>query len=821
MQKFFALYILLLCWASFAQAQQLSSLPGMNYQAVARDATGKLLSKKTVFLRVNLLSDGPTGTAVYSEIHQVTTSENGLFNLVIGKGENQGSTFQTIPWAEKNIWLELALSESKKEAFSVIGASQLLAVPYAYHAGSAESLHIHENNEKSACSRIAAGMPFWTVNGNDKVSDECHFIGTTVDEDLVFKTNNVERLRILAAGDINMPGNLFIKGNLSVDGDGSFFNLTAKNNLTVQGTGTFADLNVQNDLSVGRDATIGRDLKVQGNGSFSNLNTQNDLNVGDQTTTKTLQVNESATVAGQLNATGRLVVDGGANGSQSKQESYPLLVKGSQQGIAIEVIPATNNNLESGRGNNYVSFWKNGEMTGRIEGMNTGDLDPSGLVGLITKMVSDPPEGITYKFGELVINLLPKVTVDASLDPFGVDVDVTLPNLSLDNPFSSLPNNLLQYIENPTGGPASFIFKNIFEPIACDPQTGLFTQAVGPEAANNFKAQVFSEYTLDILTNSIAVFGSIVQTVASAASVLDPEDIFSNGLDLVIDITNLTLVATYADLGLGVAFESGAGDYAEWLPRVDPNEAMNIGDVVGVNGGKVSKKFSQAERFMVVSASPIVLGNMPTSKEAEKNAEKIAFMGQVPVKARGVVNIGDYLLPSGEGDGLAIAVAPHKMKARDYKRIIGVAWEASDGAAFFKLINTAVGLNQNDTGKLIEEMQMVINQMQKAIQELKPDYQAHLFEVDETTLSTQAATPDFTVAKTHPSQMGTYFQGKTYQTRQEMLQDVKKALVERANINLDKYPLVGYILDHPEQARDMAKYYNQVKETMSELVGKR
>ena len=97
MQKFFALYILLICWVSLIQAQQLSSFPGMNYQAVARDATGKLLSKKTVFLRVNLLSDGPTGNAVYSEVHQVTTNENGLFNLVIGKGESKGKAFQAIP----------------------------------------------------------------------------------------------------------------------------------------------------------------------------------------------------------------------------------------------------------------------------------------------------------------------------------------------------------------------------------------------------------------------------------------------------------------------------------------------------------------------------------------------------------------------------------------------------------------------------------------------------------------------------------------------------------------------------------------------------
>lgn len=791
MKKFIVAYLFLITWASMAQAQQTTTPPGMNYQAVARDAKGRLLSNKAIQLRVNLLADGPAGKVVYSEIHRVTTGENGLFTLVVGQGV--GGAFNEVPWAEKNIWLELALSEGKKEGFTVLGASQLLAVPYAYHAGSAETIHIHDSNEKNGCR--ATGLPFWTVIGNANVNDECHFIGTTVNEDLVFKTNNVERLRITADGVIQMPGNLLIGGNLTVEGDGSFFNLTAQNNLTVQ-----------------------NDLTVEGDGSFENVT------VANLTKTKTLEVDSAAIIKGQLDAQGRLVVDGGADGSQSSQDSYPLLVKGSSQGIAIEVIPTTNNNLESGRGNNYVSFWKNGEMTGRIEGMNTGDLDPTGLVSLITQLVNSPPEGLAYNFGELVIDLLPQVVVDvdASLDPFGVDVDVdvTLPNLNLDNPFDNLPQTLLQYIENPTSGPAGLIW-DIFEPIACNPQTGLFTQGVGPEAATNFKAQVFSNYTLDILTNSVTVFGSIVQTVAGAASVLDPEDIFSNAFDLVIDITNLTLVATYADLGLGIAFESGAGDYAEWLPRLDPSETLHFGDVVGVNGGKVSKKFSQAERFMVVSASPIVLGNMPDNQEGTEGSEKIAFMGQVPVKVRGVVHIGDYLLPSGEGDGLAIAVAPENMKARDFKRIVGIAWEASDGKEVFKLVNSAIGLNQNDTGKLIEEMQLVINEMQKAIQQLNPNYEARLFEVGETTVNTRPTAPDFTVSNTHPTQIGSYFEGKTYRDRREMLQDVKKALVERGNITLDKYPLVTYILDHPEQAPALKAYYGRVKEVISEVTAGR
>jgi len=36
------------------------------------------------------------------------------------------------------------------------------------------------------------------------------------------------------------------------------------------------------------------------------------------------------------------------------------------------------------------------------------------------------------------------------------------------------------------------------------------------------------------------------------------------------------------------------------------------------------------------------------------------------VKVIGEVEIGDYILPSGQGDGVAIAIHPSKMLARDY-----------------------------------------------------------------------------------------------------------------------------------------------------------
>jgi hypothetical protein len=100
----------------------------------------------------------------------------------------------------------------------------------------------------------------------------------------------------------------------------------------------------------------------------------------------------------------------------------------------------------------------------------------------------------------------------------------------------------------------------------------------------------------------------------------------------------------------------------------------------------------------------------------EGNYEKVAFMGQVPVQVLGKVNAGDYILPSGRNNGLAIAVAPSKMTPEDYTRIIGVAWASSENDVF-GTVNTAIGLNTGDVSKVVAEQSKEITALKSKIDE--------------------------------------------------------------------------------------------------------
>jgi hypothetical protein len=166
----------------------------------------------------------------------------------------------------------------------------------------------------------------------------------------------------------------------------------------------------------------------------------------------------------------------------------------------------------------------------------------------------------------------------------------------------------------------------------------------------------------------------------------------------------------------GVSYASKGADYAEWIQKLDPQEQMKPGDIIGVHGGRISKKTEGAQKVMVVSGAPVVLGNMPAEGE-EDLYEPVSFMGQVLVRVSGPVNVGDYILPSGLEDGTGIAVSPERMTAQDCSRVIGRAWSGSDYDAL-KYVLCAVGLNTNDSVYLIEEQQAQIETLQALVESL-------------------------------------------------------------------------------------------------------
>lgn len=111
-----------------------------NYSAVARNASGQPIASATIGIQVTILKTSPTGASQYSENHFVNTDAYGLFNLVIGAGAVQSGSMATIDWSIDNYYLKVGMDAAGGTNFLTMGTTQLLSVPYALHAKTAESI---------------------------------------------------------------------------------------------------------------------------------------------------------------------------------------------------------------------------------------------------------------------------------------------------------------------------------------------------------------------------------------------------------------------------------------------------------------------------------------------------------------------------------------------------------------------------------------------------------------------------------------------------------------------------------------------------------
>ena len=678
----------LLSFILFIGHHTLAQTDGLNYQAViidpdpeeipGIDVTGNILPNKEINVRFTI--SGSTGITEYQEVHTTKTDEYGMINLVIGKGNSVTGKFTEIYWdgSTKNLKVEINLDGT----YSDLSDQELLFVPYAYHRDiiASEDLSVDGNS---------------FLKGNLNINQEL-----SVDGNSLIKGN------LDVNNDLNVGGNTKLSGELTVED-----NTLLSSKLTVANQ-SLSDLS--GDLKVAGTATISKSLSV--------------LDSSSTTLTGSLDVSGDASFMGDVNFDGDLKLKNTIS-IESDNDNFLATFNNSSGGDGDGLLIKLGRTHSAWNGSGFISApmpttepYK--ELLQLLRDIIDGKKKPTDITPLdIVKASPDAmlvaaAQDITNRITSEINKVMPKVNIpkievpqikSPRIDFPRTTVRVLGETYTVTNRFNLMPSVTIYPGETLfEGGDVPPDIPQISIPgLPKLPEINIITQNVNNSLNNNneyirfedkegrrmgtIQAENLSEWRDNTFLNDVYMLDLIAGFIG-----VDP-------LQAIIGANAAISNLLYDYNRIGVAYESGHGDYAEWLERDDHSEYLTAGDIVGVKAAKITKDLTDFEQVMVVSYKPIILGNIPDENKTHLG-NNIAFMGQVPVKVIGPVSSGDYIVAHGEISGYGKAINPKEMKTENFKFAVGRSWDTNlnDGP---KLINTVVGIHNGDWVKVMQKIE--------------------------------------------------------------------------------------------------------------------
>jgi len=135
----------------------------MSYQAVIRNSTSQLVANQQIGMQISILQGSAGGMAIYIETQDPTSNANGLISIQIGMGNIISGDFSTIDWSNGPYFIKTETDPEGGANYTITGTSELLSVPYAIYAKTAESL----NGELPETDPVYTGSPAANITTTD------------------------------------------------------------------------------------------------------------------------------------------------------------------------------------------------------------------------------------------------------------------------------------------------------------------------------------------------------------------------------------------------------------------------------------------------------------------------------------------------------------------------------------------------------------------------------------------------------------------------------------------------------------------------------
>ena len=112
----------------------------MIHEFMVNNSTGTPVASRTIAVRASILQGSSSGTAVYVETHTPTTDANALARISVGAGTVVSGTYGTIDWSAGPYYIKTEVDIAGGSNFGLSNTTQMLSVPFALRAKTAESL---------------------------------------------------------------------------------------------------------------------------------------------------------------------------------------------------------------------------------------------------------------------------------------------------------------------------------------------------------------------------------------------------------------------------------------------------------------------------------------------------------------------------------------------------------------------------------------------------------------------------------------------------------------------------------------------------------
>ncbi len=193
---------------AYAQVSATSAAPqGINYQSVARNSAGQILTNQPIGLQISIHDSTSAGAIVYQEHHTVVTNAFGTFSVVVGGGSIILGNFGGIQWGAADKYMQVDMDFTGGTSYTTMGTTKLLSVPFALYAGASaadiKSIKYDTSgvlNVQTAGNLIPATKPVWLTGGNSNLSAANNWLGTIDSRDVIIKRGGVEAIRYTTGG---------------------------------------------------------------------------------------------------------------------------------------------------------------------------------------------------------------------------------------------------------------------------------------------------------------------------------------------------------------------------------------------------------------------------------------------------------------------------------------------------------------------------------------------------------------------------------------------------------------------------------------------